>query len=87
MPYGANDPLFDKDIGFYLFSLPVYVVIKNWALLALFLMGLTRIVLGHHVFSGVIGGYLLGLAAFGLALELIAADLRRFSRMPGGAFS
>jgi membrane-associated phospholipid phosphatase len=55
------------------------------ALLALFLMGLTRIVLGHHVFSGVIGGYLLGLAAFGLALELIAADLRRISRVPGGA--
>jgi uncharacterized protein len=29
-PYGRNDPLFDKDIGFYLFSLPVYVAIKNW---------------------------------------------------------
>jgi uncharacterized membrane protein (UPF0182 family) len=28
-PYGANDPLYDKDIGFYLFSLPTYVVIKN----------------------------------------------------------
>jgi uncharacterized membrane protein (UPF0182 family) len=37
VPYGANDPLFDKDIGFYLFSLPAYVVIKNWMLLALFL--------------------------------------------------
>jgi uncharacterized protein len=28
-PYGRNDPLFDKDIGFYLFSLPVYVAVKN----------------------------------------------------------
>src|SRR3984957_8339894 len=28
-PYGGNDPLFDKDIGFYLFSLPVYVAVKN----------------------------------------------------------
>src|SRR5271163_2630837 len=28
VPYGANDPLYDKDIGFYLFSLPAYVVIK-----------------------------------------------------------
>ena len=27
--YGQNDPLFDKDIGFYLFSLPVYVAVKN----------------------------------------------------------
>jgi uncharacterized protein len=35
--YGANDPLYDKDIGFYLFSLPAYVVVKNWMLLTLFL--------------------------------------------------
>ena len=38
--YGANDPLYDKDIGFYLFSLPAYVVIKNWMLLTLFLSAL-----------------------------------------------
>ena len=25
VPYGANDPLYDKDIGFYLFALPAYV--------------------------------------------------------------
>src|SRR5271169_530098 len=31
-PYGRNDPVFDQDIGFYLFSLPVYVAIKNWLL-------------------------------------------------------
>jgi uncharacterized protein len=37
VPYGANDPLYNKDIGFYLFSLPAYVVIKNWILLTLFL--------------------------------------------------
>ena len=37
VPYGRNDPLFAKDIGFYLFSLPVYIALKNWALLILFL--------------------------------------------------
>ncbi len=40
-PYGRNDPLFDKDIGFYLFSLPVYVAVKNlllWILLLATLM-------------------------------------------------
>ena len=37
VPYGQNDPLFDKDIGFYLFSLPVYAALKNWMLLILFL--------------------------------------------------
>ena len=40
-PYGRSDPLFDKDIGFYLFSLPVYVAVKNlllWILLLATLM-------------------------------------------------
>ena len=37
VPYGQNDPLFDKDIGFYLFSLPAYVALKNWMMLMLLL--------------------------------------------------
>jgi uncharacterized protein len=37
VPYGANDPLYGKDIGFYLFSLPAYIAIKNWMLLVIFL--------------------------------------------------
>ncbi len=37
VPYGANDPLYGNDIGFYLFSLPAYIVIKNWMLLTLLL--------------------------------------------------
>ena len=40
VPYGANDPLYDNDIGFYLFTLPAYVAIKNWMLLTLFLSAL-----------------------------------------------
>ncbi len=39
-PYGQNDPLFDKDIGFYLFSLPAYVALKNWLIWLLFLSAL-----------------------------------------------
>lgn len=35
VPYGAKDPLFGKDIGFYLFSLPAYIAVKNWLLLTL----------------------------------------------------
>src|SRR5215510_3937502 len=35
-----NDPLYDKDIGFYLFALPAYVAIKNWMLLTLLLSAL-----------------------------------------------
>src|SRR5258708_7843765 len=36
VPYGESDPVFGKDIGFYLFSLPAYVALKNWLLLLVF---------------------------------------------------
>ncbi|MGC1411641.1 MAG: UPF0182 family protein [Acetobacteraceae bacterium] len=35
--YGQNDPLFGRDIAFYLFSLPVYSALKNWMVLILLL--------------------------------------------------
>src|SRR5215469_3083181 len=41
VPYGLNDPLYGHDIGFYLFSLPAYVAIKNWMLLTLILGALS----------------------------------------------
>jgi uncharacterized membrane protein (UPF0182 family) len=37
VPYGQSDPLYGKDIGFYLFTLPAHVAIKNWVLLTLIL--------------------------------------------------
>ena len=40
VPYGTNDPLYEKDIGFYLFSLPAWIALKNWALLTLFMSAL-----------------------------------------------
>ena len=40
VPYGASDPLYGNDIGFYLFTLPAYIAIKNWMLLTLFLSAL-----------------------------------------------
>src|SRR5260370_37650033 len=40
MPFGADDPHYNKDIGFYLFSLPVYIVIKNWMLFTIVLSAL-----------------------------------------------
>jgi uncharacterized protein len=45
VPYGQTDPVFGKDIGFYLFSLPAYVALKNWMLLTL--------ILGSGVAAGV----------------------------------
>jgi len=40
VPYGQYDPLYGKDIGFYLFSLPAYVALKNWMLLTVVLSAL-----------------------------------------------
>src|SRR5256884_1573551 len=40
VPYGADDPLFNKDISFYLFVLPAYILIKNLMLLTLVLSAL-----------------------------------------------
>jgi len=34
-PYRQTDPLFGNDIGFYLFSLPAWIAIKDWMLLVL----------------------------------------------------
>src|SRR5436190_1672633 len=35
VPYGHNDPVFGREISFYLFSLPAYVALKNWFLISL----------------------------------------------------
>lgn len=36
-PYGSNDPLYGNDIGFYLFSLPAFLAVKDWMLMTLVL--------------------------------------------------
>jgi len=35
VPYGQSDPVYGKDIGFYLFSLPAYGALKTWMVLVL----------------------------------------------------
>ena len=35
VPYGKSDPLFGNDFGFYLFSLPALIALKNWILACL----------------------------------------------------
>ncbi|MFC1494961.1 UPF0182 family protein [Thermodesulfobacteriota bacterium] len=32
-PFGGSDPIFNKDIGFYIFSLPFYILIRNGLML------------------------------------------------------
>jgi uncharacterized protein len=40
VPFGEHDPLFGKDFGFYLFSLPAYIAFKSWLLFMLALNAL-----------------------------------------------
>ncbi len=53
VPYGADDPLYGKDIGFYLFSLPAYILIKNWMMLTLVLSALFAGTLGPMVSTAI----------------------------------
>ena len=34
-PFGTADPIFGRDVGFYVFSLPVYRFVQNWLLMML----------------------------------------------------
>ena len=40
VPFAQSDPVYGKNIGFFLFSLPVYLAVKNWMLLTTILSGL-----------------------------------------------
>jgi hypothetical protein len=48
--FGLADPIFNKDIGFYFFSLPFYVYLKNLLLVGFFFVGLGT--LGFYMFTG-----------------------------------
>jgi len=43
-PFESTDPIFNRDIGFYVFSLPLYIFIRNGILLLFLFAGLLTIV-------------------------------------------
>ena len=53
VPFGATDPVFGRDIGFYFFTLPVLEFVRGWLLAAVILMAIGVIAL--YVVRGVIG--------------------------------
>jgi uncharacterized membrane protein (UPF0182 family) len=57
-PFGSTDPIFHKDIGFYLFTLPFYVYVRNGLLILIVLAGL--VTLGWYLKNGALqieGGF------------------------------
>jgi len=61
-PFGIRDPLYGVDVGFYVFHLPVYLMLQR-GLLLLTLLALS-VVLVNHVITG--AGEARGLAYFGI---------------------
>ena len=51
-PFGSTDPIFNRDIGFYLFSLPFYIFVQNGLLVLFILAGL--ITMGWYLKNGAI---------------------------------
>ena len=49
-PFGSTDPIFNRDIGFYLFSLPFYIFIREGLLVLFVLAGL--VTMGWYLKSG-----------------------------------
>ncbi|MCD6336334.1 MAG: UPF0182 family protein, partial [Candidatus Latescibacteria bacterium] len=44
-PFGVSDPVFHRDLAFYVFSLPLHQFIQRWGLFALILTGIVTAVL------------------------------------------
>ncbi|RLB82928.1 MAG: UPF0182 family protein [Deltaproteobacteria bacterium] len=49
-PFGSTDPIFNRDIGFYLFSLPLYIFVRNGLLVLFILAGL--VTMGWYLKQG-----------------------------------
>ena len=43
-PFGSNDPIFNKDIGFYVFSLPFYLFVREQLLVLILFAGLVTFI-------------------------------------------
>jgi uncharacterized membrane protein (UPF0182 family) len=45
VPFGRSDPVFGNDLAFYVFALPFYELLKDWALLIIFLSAAIAVVI------------------------------------------
>ena len=53
VPFGASDPVFGRDIGFYFFTLPVLEFVRGWLLVAIIVIAIGVVTL--YLTRGVIG--------------------------------
>ena len=88
-PFGIRDPLFDQDVAFYVFRLPLWSSLYGWLMGVLVVSGLAVIAVyfctrGIQVSPGAVSisrrarGHLLGLAALLLLLKAVGYRLAMF---------
>jgi uncharacterized protein len=76
-PFGRSDPLFGNDLGFYVFSLPVYELLKDWGLLIIFFSA--AVAVGIYVVRGEINYQQTGFPTLsGAAIRHLSALLAIF---------
>lgn len=85
VPFGRSDPLFGNDLAFYLFSLPVYELLKNWLLLIIFLSAAIAVVI--YVARGAIDYQQSGFPAVsGAAIRHLSGLLAIFFLVKAGGY-
>ena len=86
VPFGVEDPAFNRDISFYLFDLPAYHFIRGWVLALLIVSGLAagsvyllsfslqgfelRVPRGMRIHLSILGGLALATIALGTLLSV-----------------
>jgi uncharacterized protein len=84
-PFGRSDPLFGNDLSFYVFSLPVYELIKDWGLLIVFLSAASAA--GIYLARGGIDYQQTGFPAIsGAAMRHLSALLAIFFLVKAGGY-
>jgi hypothetical protein len=78
--FGTRDPLFHRDIGYFVFSLPLYQQVARWALGALVMAGVATVAV-YATGGGLrrARAHLLALAAFGLVVLAARYRLEQFA--------
>jgi uncharacterized protein len=85
VPFGRSDPLFGNDLAFYLFSLPVYELLKNWLLLIIFLSAAIAVIV--YVARGAIDYQQSGFPAIsGAAIRHLSGLLAIFFVVKAGSY-
>src|SRR3989442_7652188 len=89
VPFGATDPVFGRDIGFYFFTLPVLEFVRGWILVALIVIAIGVVTL--YFTRGVIGVATCTLASADIRVAgrtalALARPARAHLSIPGGLF-